>query len=108
MQNYAGKDPEATPDPMKFNPDRAPLEITAYGGGPHACIGRIISNTFVTHLIKVVAGLKNLRAAPGDMGLLKSIQVGTEKCYLNDSWSHLTFDPTSKLYILYVMFEDHG
>ena len=48
-------------------------------------------------MIKLVAGLKNLRPAPGDMGQLKSVQLGTEKLYLNDSWSYLTTDPTSKL-----------
>jgi hypothetical protein len=54
----------------------------------------------VVSLVKLCAGLKNLRPAPGDMGVLKQITLGTERCYLNDSWSHLTFDPTSKFYIL--------
>jgi hypothetical protein len=46
-------------------------------------------------LIKLVAGLKNLQAAPGNMGALKSIQVGTDRCYLTSDWANLTFDPTS-------------
>jgi hypothetical protein len=30
------------------------------------------------------------------MGILKTITVGTEQYYLDDTWSWLTFDPTSK------------
>jgi hypothetical protein len=44
----------------------------------------------------LVADLRNLRPAPGQMGLVKTIQVGTEKAYLNDSWSWLGFDASSK------------
>lgn len=50
-------------------------------------------------MLKLCAGLKNLRRAPGTMGECKSITMGlaNEKLYLNDNWSYLTFDPTSKL-----------
>ena len=51
--------------------------------------------TFIVGMVKLVAGLRNLRPAPRSLGAIKHIQVGTEGCYLNDSWSHLTFDPTS-------------
>lgn len=53
---------------------------------------------FVTELIKLVAGLKNLRPAPGEMGKLKSIRLGSDsrEYFLNDTWSHLSFDPSSK------------
>lgn len=30
------------------------------------------------------------------MGQVKTIRVGTEKAYLNDSWSYLGFDASSK------------
>jgi len=30
------------------------------------------------------------------MGALKQIQINGDKAYLNDSWSYLTTDPTSK------------
>lgn len=30
------------------------------------------------------------------MGTVKTIRVGTEKAYLNDSWSYLGFDASSK------------
>lgn len=46
-------------------------------------------------MIKLVAGLKDLRPAPGLSGQIKSIDLGTEKCFLNHTWSYFTFDPTS-------------
>jgi hypothetical protein len=52
--------------------------------------------TYVEGTIKVCAGLKNLRPAPGMMGICKSIEVDRKRVYLNDNWSWLTFDPTSK------------
>jgi hypothetical protein len=67
----------------------------SFGAGPHECLGREIAYSYLTGLIKLVGGLKNLRPAPGEMGLLKQIKVGTERCYLSDNWGYLTFDPTS-------------
>lgn len=84
------------PDPEEFKLDRPDSAYIHFSYGPHACLGREIALAFVVSLIRLCAGLKNLRPAPGDMGALKSITIGTEKCYLNDSWSYLTFDPTSK------------
>jgi hypothetical protein len=95
-QGEAGRDPNVVEDPLEFKLGRKAQAITHFSMGPHECIGRQIAITFVTGLVKLAAGLKDLRPAPGSMGLMKAIQVGTEKCYLNDSWSHLTFDPTSK------------
>lgn len=51
--------------------------------------------TFIVGLVKLVAGLKQLRPAPGQMGVVKTIKVGSEKAYLNDSWSYLSFDASS-------------
>jgi len=55
---------------------------------------------FLNGLVKLVAGLKNLRPAPGEMGLVKTIHVGSEKAYLNDSWSYLGFDASSTFCLL--------
>ena len=66
-----------------------------FSDGIHHCFGREIALTFVCEIIKLVAGLKDLRQAPGLSGQIKAIQLGTEKCFLNDTWSYLTFDPTS-------------
>ena len=67
----------------------------AFSFGKHACFGRDPAVAFLVGLVKLVAGLKNLRPAPGEMGLVKTIRVGSEKAYLNDSWSYLGFDASS-------------
>lgn len=51
---------------------------------------------YCVEMIKLAAGLKNLRPAPGDMGLLKTVMVGQERLYLSEDWSTLTMDATSK------------
>ena len=81
---------------LKFQPDRPASAIAFFSIGPHECIGRETAISFITGLVKLVAGLKCLRPALGDHGMLKSIRVGIEKAYLNDSWSHLTSGPTNK------------
>ncbi|KKY15413.1 putative prostaglandin g h synthase 2 cyclooxygenase pgh2 cox2 [Diplodia seriata] len=83
------------PEPESFQLDRPASAYIHWGAGPHECLGKEIAIGIVVSLVKVCAELKCLRPAPGDMGELKSIMVGTERCYLNDSWSWLTFDPTT-------------
>lgn len=107
-QGKAGRDPTALENPMDFRPGRPSTAHMSFGWGPHECLGREICLTYVTGLIKLVSGLKNLRPAPGEMGVLKSVQVGTDKCYLNDDWSYLTFDPTSKLPLLFLLVPPLG
>jgi hypothetical protein len=93
----ASRDGSAVPNPLDFQPGQRPKEAYGlFGAGPHECLGREIALTYVEGMIKVCAGLKNLRAAPGMMGICKSIEVNRERVYLNDNWSWLTFDPTSK------------
>lgn len=67
-----------------------------FGYGPQECLGREIGLSTVAILLKVVAGLKNLRPPPGTMGTLKSLIIGTERSYLTSDWAELTFDPTSE------------
>ncbi|TVY84744.1 Psi-producing oxygenase A [Lachnellula suecica] len=93
----AGRDPTAVPNPMSFQPGRPEQAQQSFGWGPHQCLGREIALSYLTGMVKLAAGLRNLRPAPGEMGVLKQIRVGTDRCYLNDNWSYLTFDPTSKL-----------
>lgn len=97
----ACKDADVFPDPSKFDLDRPVENYIHFGYGGHECLGREIALIFVTSLIKIVAGLKNLRPAPGVMGTLKSITIGGERSYLTSDWSELTFDPTSKPHFLY-------
>lgn len=55
-----------------------------------------VSLAFVTGLVKLAADLKQLRPAVGQMGQVKTISVGSTKAYLNDSWSYLGSDVSSK------------
>lgn len=80
-----------------FDATRKREPVSAFNFGQHECLGRDVALAFVTGLIKLAADLKQLRPAPGQMGLVKTIRVGTEKAYLNDSWSNLSFDASSKL-----------
>ncbi|KAE8389860.1 heme peroxidase [Aspergillus alliaceus] len=100
----AGKDPDVVPDPEAFKLDRPSSAYIHFNVGPHECLGREIALSCITSLLRVSAGLKNLRAAPGEMGILKSITTNTDKHFLNDSWSSLTADPTTWK----VHFEGHG
>ncbi|KAF1994656.1 heme peroxidase [Amniculicola lignicola CBS 123094] len=88
-------DKDSIADPAVFKLGRDRDAYMHFGYGAHECLGREISLTLITGLIKVVAGLKNLRRAPGPMGMCKYITVNNDRCYLNDSWSWLTFDPST-------------
>ena len=88
-------------DASEFRSDRRSRSaedqhVEPFSDGIHHCFGREIALTFVCGMVKLVAGLKDLRPAPGLSGQIKAIQLGTEKCFLNDTWSYLMFDPTSK------------
>lgn len=95
-QGEAGRNSKEIPDADKFNPKRKATDVSAFSFGQHECLAKDVALAFVTGLIKLVADLKELRPAPGQMGLVKTIRVGTEKAYLNDSWSYLGFDASSK------------
>ncbi|KAH7407996.1 heme peroxidase [Cadophora sp. MPI-SDFR-AT-0126] len=92
----ACKDADAVPDPKTFKLGRPSNAYIHFGYGVHECLGREIALTYCVSLLKVVASLKNLRPAPGEMGVLKTVTIGAERCYLDDTWTNLTFDPTSK------------
>ena len=45
LMNYkvANVDPALYPDPMRFNVDRNPSQMVAFGNGPHRCPGNVIA-----------------------------------------------------------------
>lgn len=51
---------------------------------------------YLVEMIKLVATLKELRPAPGDMGILKRVTVNNQRQYLSENWSALTLDATSE------------
>jgi hypothetical protein len=76
--------------------------LAALTHGKHQCVGIDPSAAFVEGLVKLVAKLKNLRPATGEMGLVKTIMVDSEKVYLNDSWSYLGPYASSKSPFLFL------
>jgi linoleate 10R-lipoxygenase len=85
------------PEPHTFDAYRKnETGVSAFSYGPHECLAKDVALTFMTGLVKLVADLKQLRPAPGEMGKVKTIRVGSEKAYLNDSWSYLGFDASSE------------
>ncbi|KAI8959978.1 heme peroxidase [Daldinia sp. FL1419] len=100
----AGRNPSEIPDADKFDPKRQGEAVTPFSYGQHECLMKHLVPVFIAGLVKLAADLKELRPAPGQMGQVKTIQVGTEKAYLNDSWSYLGFDASTwKLH-----FDGHG
>lgn len=104
MLGEAGRNPSEVSDANKFDPRRKTDAVTAYSYGQHECLAKDVALAFITGLVKLVADLKTLRPAPGQMGTVKTIRVGTEKAYLNDSWSYLGFDASTWK----VHFDGHG
>ncbi|KAI1843275.1 hypothetical protein JX266_010629 [Neoarthrinium moseri] len=104
MLGEAGRNPKEVANADKFDPRRKSESVTAYSYGVHECVAKDIALAFVTGLVKLAADLKQLRPAPGQMGQVKTIRVGSEKAYLNDSWSYLAFDASTWK----VHFDGHG
>ncbi|OHW97456.1 linoleate diol synthase [Colletotrichum incanum] len=100
----AGRNPKDVANADKFDANRKSDPVTAFSYGQHECVAKDIATTFIVGLVKLVADLKQLRPAPGQMGLVKTIRVGSEKAYLNDSWSYLGFDASTWK----VHFDGHG
>ncbi|KAI2623299.1 heme peroxidase [Hypoxylon sp. NC1633] len=104
MLGMAGRNPADVPSPNDFYPQRKTDSVTSFSYGQHECLAKDVARAFMTGLVKLVADLKQLRPAPGQMGQVKTIQIGSEKAYLNDSWSYLGFDASTwKLH-----FDGHG
>jgi cytochrome P450 len=45
-------DPDAFPDPLRFDIHRKPKRILSFGAGPHHCIGNILGRTTITTAIR--------------------------------------------------------
>jgi hypothetical protein len=107
FQGEAGRNPAEVADPTKFDAKRKISDVTAFSYGQHECVAKDMALAFVVGLVKLTADLKQLRPAPGAMGLVKTIRVGSEKAYLNDSWSYLGFDASSKFTLFSLCINGH-
>ncbi|OAA65385.1 linoleate diol synthase [Niveomyces insectorum RCEF 264] len=99
----AARDPVHFPDPDTVNP-RRPLEsYIHYGAGPHACLGRDISQVALVELFRALFRRKNVRRVPGPQGQLKKVaRPGGFFAYMNEDWSsYFPFPVTMK-----VMWDD--
>ena len=96
LKGAAGRDADEVPNADQFDPDRKQPDVGPYGFGQHGCFGRFVAISYVTGLIKLVAGLKNLRPAPGQAGSVKEVRVRFDTMYPNDSWSYLAHYVSSK------------
>lgn len=82
----AARDPADVPNANSFDAKRQQPEVTGYSYGQHECFGKHLALTFVAGLVMLSALLKNLRPAPGMAGRVKSMNIGRQRTYLNDSW----------------------
>ena len=92
----AAKDPNHFPDPEIIDPHRPLDAYIHYGAGPHACLGRDVSQVALTELFRAVFRKKGLRRAAGPPGQLKKVpRPGGFFVYLNAEWSQMWPFPTT-------------
>ncbi|KAL4904048.1 hypothetical protein BDW74DRAFT_155062 [Aspergillus multicolor] len=92
MLGEAGRNGSDVLNPTKFDPKRKTNSVSAFSYGQHECVARGIALAYITGLVKLAAGLKGLRPAAGQLGQVKTIRLGSEKAYLDESWSKLGFE----------------
>jgi len=68
-------DPEAFPDPKKFNPEREAVYMN-YGYGLHECYGKYINAVTISEIVAAVLRLKNVRREPGRAGAGTGLKQG--------------------------------
>lgn len=92
----AAKDPKIYPNPEAVDPRRPLDSYIHYGVGPHACLGRNISQVALTELFRALFRKKNLRRVAGAQGELKKVpRPGGFFVYMKEDWSGLWPFPTS-------------
>lgn len=92
----ASTDATHFPEPEKVNPRRPREAYIHYGSGPHACLGRDMSEMALTELFRAVFRKKGLRRAAGPQGLLKKVpRPGGFSVYLTEDWGSVSPFPTT-------------
>ncbi|KIH93820.1 prostaglandin-endoperoxide synthase 1 [Sporothrix brasiliensis 5110] len=95
----AARDPVHFPDPDTVNPRRPLDKYIHYGAGPHACLGRDISQVAIVELFRALFRHKNVRRVPGPQGELKKVpRPGGFFVYMMEDWSsYFPFPTTMKV-----------
>lgn len=95
----AARDPKHFPDPEEVNPARPLDSYIHYGAGPHACLGRDISQVAIIELFRTLFRRKNVRRVPGPQGELKKVaRPGGFYVYMMEDWSsYFPFPTTMKV-----------
>ncbi|CAK7232698.1 hypothetical protein SCUCBS95973_009190 [Sporothrix curviconia] len=84
----AARDPNHFPEPETVNPRRSLDKYIHYGAGPHACLGRDISQVAIVELFRALFRRKNVRRVPGPQGELKKVpRPGGFFVYMLEDWS---------------------
>lgn len=92
----AAKDPKHFPNPEEVDPRRPMDKYIHYGVGPHACLGRDISQVALTELFRAMFRKRNLRRVPGAQGELKKVpRPGGFFVYMTEDWSGIWPFPTT-------------
>jgi Cytochrome P450 len=98
----AGRDEQTFPNPDQVDITRDLGLYIHQGIGPHACIGRAITQVSLAVQLGLFAKLKNLKRMPGQAGQLKystHLPGGapeTIRVYMTEDWSSRWPFPTSK------------
>ena len=92
----SGKDANHFPEPEKVNPKRPLDSYIHYGAGPHACLGKDVSQVALTELFRALFRKKGLRKVTGPQGELKKVaQQGGQTAYLTEDWASIWPFPTT-------------
>ncbi|CAK7274991.1 hypothetical protein SEPCBS119000_006456 [Sporothrix epigloea] len=95
----AARDPNHFPEPDIVDPRRPLSKYIHYGAGPHACLGRDISQVAIVELFRATFRRKNLRRVPGPQGEMKKVpRPGGFFVYMLEDWSsYFPFPTTMKV-----------
>ena len=82
-----------------MNPTRPLDSYIHYGAGPHACLGRDISQVAIIELFRTLFRRKNVHRVPGPQGELKKVaRPGGFYVYMMEDWSsYFPFPTTMKV-----------
>ena len=89
-QVSAARDPTQFPDPETVDPRRPLDRYIHYGAGPHACLGRGVSQVALTEMFRALFRRKNVRRVPGPQGELKKVpRPGGFYVYMREDWGSM-------------------